>query len=95
MDEQIMRIVGACAMVKVHAGEVVTWALIEVRNIISQHSQSAQRAQIKKWQPAMENEIATSIKRAMRKLYDLRFILLIFPVISLREKSNQRHTLLP
>ena len=52
MDEQIMRIVGASAMVKVHAGEVVTWALIEVRNIISQHSQSAQRAQIKKWQPS-------------------------------------------
>ena len=52
MDEQIMRIVGACAMVKVHAGEVVTWAPIEVRIIISQHSQSAQRAQIKKWQPA-------------------------------------------
>ena len=59
MDEQIMRIVGACAMVKVHAGKVVTWALIEVRNIISQHSQSAQRVQIKKWQPAKENEIAT------------------------------------
>ena len=57
MDEQIMRIVGACAMVKVHAGEVVTWAPIEVRNIISQHSQSAQRAQIKKWQPLLSNKL--------------------------------------